>query len=58
MTWAGNVADNTPDRSGDGDILDFYRHGDVAPDARFLYRYFEQVNFRIVTIDKTAWGGV
>ncbi len=34
-------ADNTPGASGDGDILDFYRHGDVAPDARFLYHYFE-----------------
>ena len=32
-------ADNTP---GDGgDIMDFYRHGDAAPDGRFLYRYFE-----------------
>ncbi|MGN0852892.1 MAG: hypothetical protein ACI4Q3_05905 [Kiritimatiellia bacterium] len=34
-------ADNTPGPSGDGDILDFYRHGDAAPDGRFLYRYFE-----------------
>lgn len=25
----------------DGNILDFYRHGDTAPDGRFLYRYFE-----------------
>jgi hypothetical protein len=32
-------ADNTPDDTGD--ILDFYRHGDAAPDGRFLYRYFE-----------------
>ena len=32
-------ADNTPGDSGD--ILDFYRHGDAAPDGRFLYRYFE-----------------
>ncbi len=32
-------ADNTP---GDkGEILDFYRHGDAAPDGRFLYHYFE-----------------
>jgi hypothetical protein len=32
-------ADNTPGDSGD--ILDFYRHGDAAPDGRFLYHYFE-----------------
>lgn len=32
-------ADNAP---GDaGDVLDFHRLGDAAPDARFLYRYFE-----------------
>ncbi|MGN0846686.1 MAG: hypothetical protein ACI4RA_04795 [Kiritimatiellia bacterium] len=35
-------ADNTPGPSGDGDVLDFYRHGDAAPDGRFLYRYFER----------------
>ena len=34
-------ADNTPGPGGDGDILDFYLHGDTAPDGRFLYRYFE-----------------
>ena len=32
-------ADNTP--GNDGNILDFYRHGDAAPDGRFLYHYFE-----------------
>ena len=32
-------ADNTPGEKGD--ILDFYRHGDSAPDGRFLYHYFE-----------------
>lgn len=32
-------ADNTP--GDDGNILDFYRHGDAAPDGRFLYHYFE-----------------
>ena len=25
-----------------GDVLDFYRHGDSAPDGRFVYRYFER----------------
>ncbi len=34
-------ADNTPGPGGDGEILDFYRHGDVAPDGRFLYHYYE-----------------
>lgn len=24
----------------DGDILDFYQYGDVAPDGRFVYRYY------------------
>ena len=33
-------ADNTP--CGEGNILDFYRFGDAAPDGRFLYRYFEK----------------
>lgn len=35
-------ADNTPGEGGEGEILDFYRHGDTAPDGRFLYRYFER----------------
>jgi hypothetical protein len=34
-------ADNTVGPKGDGNVLDFYRHGDAAPDGRFLYRYFE-----------------
>ncbi len=34
-------ADNTPGARGDGEILDFYCHGDAAPDGRFMYRYFE-----------------
>ena len=25
-----------------GDVLDFYRRGDAAPDGRFMYRYFER----------------
>ncbi|MBP5320650.1 MAG: hypothetical protein J6334_06650 [Kiritimatiellae bacterium] len=35
-------ADNTPGEGGEGEILDLYRHGDTAPDGRFLYRYFER----------------
>lgn len=34
-------ADNTPGEGGEGEILDFYRHGDVAPDGRFMYHFFE-----------------
>ena len=34
-------ADNTSGPSEDGDILDFYLHGDAAPDGRFVYRYFD-----------------
>ena len=34
-------ADNTP--GDNGEILDFYTDGDVAPDARFLYHAFEQM---------------
>ena len=37
-------ADNTAGEKGDGDILDFYRRGDAAPDGRFLYRYFEKTS--------------
>lgn len=33
--------DNTTG-AAEGDILDFYRHGDAAPDGRFVYRYFER----------------
>ncbi|MBQ9431870.1 MAG: hypothetical protein IJU44_10000 [Kiritimatiellae bacterium] len=33
-------ADNTIWDNADG-MLDFYLHGDAAPDGRFLYRYFE-----------------
>ena len=33
-------ADNTVWGNADG-MLDFYLHGDAAPDGRFLYRYFE-----------------
>ena len=29
-----------------GDVLDFYRRGDAAPDGRFLYRYFERGEVR------------
>ncbi len=35
-------ADNTSKNGVDGEILDFFRHGDAAPDGRFLYRYFER----------------
>ena len=45
-------ADNTSGGNGDGDILDFYRHGDTAPDGRFLYRYFEGKPSDV----KISWG--
>lgn len=35
-------ADNTSENGVDGEILDFFKHGDTAPDGRFLYRYFER----------------
>ena len=35
--WTDNTTGTT-----EGDILDFYRHGDAAPDGRFVYRYFER----------------
>lgn len=35
-------ADNTSENGVDGEILDFFKHGDSAPDGRFLYRYFER----------------
>jgi len=34
-------ADNSPE---EGEILDFYRRGDAAPDGRFVYRYFSKEN--------------
>jgi len=30
--WADNIPESP-------DIMDFYTHGDVAPDARFSFRY-------------------
>lgn len=35
-------ADNSAGDGTDGEILNFYRNGDAAPDGRFLYRYFER----------------
>lgn len=34
--------DNVWESGKEGEILDLYRHGDAAPDGRFLYRYFEK----------------
>lgn len=43
--WADNTAlSNVPEgkTEQESDILTFYENGDVAPDGRFMYRYFER----------------